>query len=268
MAISPVFLAMKPNVMGACIWQIFMTVGQVLWSPRQDSWIGKIFYTFVYWIVEACTLMLSCPKPTLSLFMCRTPGQMKRIESTTSTTPKSCSKYALKIAGLAPTGVEGLFFAVGSSRALLAPLGDLAMGMMNEKYNANCPGESPLWHYHFKSLCYMKPNTQKPIPRYTFYIFHLVKQSQTAEINMGISAKVSSILAKELMMLFNVALSRRAAIYFSVAVTKGAQPLVPIVHLGSQAILQRFGTSLRPLQSHHRKSVNFFDVLYIISFNT
>ena len=153
MAISPVFLAMKPNVMGACIWQIFMTVGQVLWSPRQDSWIGKIFYTFVYWIVEACTLMLSCPKPTLSLFMCRTPGQMKRIESTTSTTPKSCSKYALKIAGLAPTGVEGLFFAVGSSRALLAPLGDLAMGMMNEKYNANCPGESPLWHYHLKSLC-------------------------------------------------------------------------------------------------------------------
>lgn len=36
--------------------------------------------------------------------------------------------------------MEGLFFAVGSSRALLAPLGDFAMGMMNERYNANCPG--------------------------------------------------------------------------------------------------------------------------------
>mmetsp|Transcript_42702 Transcript_42702/g.74821 ORF Transcript_42702/g.74821 Transcript_42702/m.74821 type:complete len:657 (+) Transcript_42702:87-2057(+) len=81
MAISPVFVAMLPTVGGACIWQLFMTVGQVLWSPRQDSWT----------------------------------------------------------AGLAPTGMEGLFFAVGSSRALLAPLGDLAMGMMNERYNTNCP---------------------------------------------------------------------------------------------------------------------------------
>ncbi|KAL7533895.1 hypothetical protein ACHAXR_005511 [Thalassiosira sp. AJA248-18] len=38
MAISPIFVAMLPNVLGACIWQIVMTVGQVLWSPRQDSW--------------------------------------------------------------------------------------------------------------------------------------------------------------------------------------------------------------------------------------
>jgi len=81
MAISPIFVALLPNVLGSCIWQVFMTVGQVLWSPRQDSWT----------------------------------------------------------AGLAPTGMEGLFFAVGSSRALLAPLGDLAMGMMNERYNTNCP---------------------------------------------------------------------------------------------------------------------------------
>ena len=58
-----------------------MTVGQVLWSPRQDSWT----------------------------------------------------------AGLAPTGMEGLFFAIGSSRALLAPLGDYLMGVMNGKYNPNCP---------------------------------------------------------------------------------------------------------------------------------
>jgi hypothetical protein len=47
-------------------------------------------------------------------------------------------------AGLAPTGMEGLFFAVGSSRALLAPLGDMAMGMMNEIYNPNCPGNDEM----------------------------------------------------------------------------------------------------------------------------
>lgn len=80
MAVSPLFLALSPNVAGACAWQVFMVFGQVLWSPRQDSWI----------------------------------------------------------AGLAPTGMEGLFFAVGSSRALLAPLGDWMMGMMNDKYNTNC----------------------------------------------------------------------------------------------------------------------------------
>ena len=41
-------------------------------------------------------------------------------------------------AGLAPVGMEGLFFAIGSSRALLAPLGDWIMGAMNSKYNPNC----------------------------------------------------------------------------------------------------------------------------------
>ena len=81
MATSPVFLAMFPNVLGACAWQTFMTLGQVLWSPRQDSWTAT----------------------------------------------------------LAPTGMEGLFFAVGSSRAMMAPIGDLAIGIMNEKYNTNCP---------------------------------------------------------------------------------------------------------------------------------
>jgi len=80
MAISPIFLAILPNVTGACLWQLCMTFGQVFWSPRQDSWT----------------------------------------------------------AGLSPVGMEGLFFAIGSSRALLAPLGDWIMGAMNSKYNPNC----------------------------------------------------------------------------------------------------------------------------------
>ncbi|KAL7473815.1 hypothetical protein ACHAXS_014273 [Conticribra weissflogii] len=81
MACSPIFLALFPNVFGACMWQIAMTIGEVLWSPRQDSWT----------------------------------------------------------AGLAPSGMEGLFFAIGSARSLLGPLGDMAMGFLNEKYNTNCP---------------------------------------------------------------------------------------------------------------------------------
>jgi predicted nucleic acid-binding Zn ribbon protein len=81
MAVSPLMLVLSPTVIGACAWQIVLTVGQVLWAPRQDSWT----------------------------------------------------------ASLAPTGMEGLFFAVSCSRALLVPLGDYAMGMMNSKYNKNCP---------------------------------------------------------------------------------------------------------------------------------
>eukprot|EP00804_Cyclotella_cryptica_P015564 CCRYP_003587-RA/>CCRYP_003587-RA protein AED:0.02 eAED:0.02 QI:106/1/1/1/0.5/0.33/3/1949/628 len=81
MAVSPVMLVILPNVIGACAWQVVLTIGQVLWAPRQDSWT----------------------------------------------------------ASLAPTGMEGLFFAVSCSRALLVPLGDFAMGIMNAKYNTNCP---------------------------------------------------------------------------------------------------------------------------------
>ena len=80
MAISPIFVAAHPNVTGSCIWQLCMTLGQVFWSPRQDSWTAT----------------------------------------------------------LAISGMEGLFFAIGSSRALLAPLGDWLMGTMNSKYNPNC----------------------------------------------------------------------------------------------------------------------------------
>ena len=46
-----------------------------------------------------------------------------------------------RTASLAPTGMEGLFFAVGSSRALLAPVGDVLMGTLNSIYNPNCPGK-------------------------------------------------------------------------------------------------------------------------------
>jgi len=80
MACSPIFIALLPNVFGACVWQLVLTIGEVLWSPRQDSWT----------------------------------------------------------ASLAPTGMEGLFFAVGSARSILGPLGDVVMGAMNEKYNTNC----------------------------------------------------------------------------------------------------------------------------------
>ncbi|KAL3786459.1 hypothetical protein ACHAW5_003526 [Stephanodiscus triporus] len=81
MAISPIFIAMSPNVIGACAWQVVMTVGEVFWSPRQGSWT----------------------------------------------------------ASLAPTGSEGLFFAVSSARNVFGPLTDFIMGAINEKYNSNCP---------------------------------------------------------------------------------------------------------------------------------
>lgn len=81
MALSPIFVALYPNVWGSCAWQVFMTIGEVLWSPRIISWT----------------------------------------------------------ASLAPTGMEGLFFAVSSARAILGPLTDMVMGAMNDKYNTNCP---------------------------------------------------------------------------------------------------------------------------------
>ena len=42
-------------------------------------------------------------------------------------------------ASLAPTGSEGLFFAVSSARSVMGPLTDILMGTLNEKYNTNCP---------------------------------------------------------------------------------------------------------------------------------
>lgn len=42
MAASPILVAISPNVVGACLWQVFMTFGEVLWSPRQDSWTADL----------------------------------------------------------------------------------------------------------------------------------------------------------------------------------------------------------------------------------
>lgn len=81
MALSPIFVAMSPNVIGSCAWQVFMTIGEVLWSPRQSSWT----------------------------------------------------------ASLAPSGSEGLFFAISSARSVMGPLTDVIMGAINQKYNSNCP---------------------------------------------------------------------------------------------------------------------------------
>lgn len=42
-------------------------------------------------------------------------------------------------ASLAPTGSEGLFFAISSARTVMGPLTDVVMGAINQKYNSNCP---------------------------------------------------------------------------------------------------------------------------------
>jgi hypothetical protein len=42
MAASPICVAVFPNVFGACMWQVAMTFGEVLWSPRQDSWTADL----------------------------------------------------------------------------------------------------------------------------------------------------------------------------------------------------------------------------------
>mmetsp|Transcript_9528 Transcript_9528/g.14631 ORF Transcript_9528/g.14631 Transcript_9528/m.14631 type:complete len:640 (+) Transcript_9528:155-2074(+) len=41
-------------------------------------------------------------------------------------------------ASLAPTGKEGLFFAIGSSRAMLGPVSDYFLGLMNHYFMPNC----------------------------------------------------------------------------------------------------------------------------------
>lgn len=81
MASSPIFVALSPTAFGCAVWQVFLTLGEVLWSPRQLSWT----------------------------------------------------------ASLAPTGLEGLFFAVSSARSVMGPLTDFVMGKLNEELNANCP---------------------------------------------------------------------------------------------------------------------------------
>mmetsp|Transcript_22110 Transcript_22110/g.53569 ORF Transcript_22110/g.53569 Transcript_22110/m.53569 type:complete len:402 (-) Transcript_22110:17-1222(-) len=94
MATSPLFVALFPTAAGACVWQVFMTAGEVLWSPRQISWT----------------------------------------------------------ASLAPTGSEGLFFAISSARSITGPLTDFLMGAINEKYNPNCPECRDQYGHFCKSL--------------------------------------------------------------------------------------------------------------------
>mmetsp|Transcript_32414 Transcript_32414/g.73456 ORF Transcript_32414/g.73456 Transcript_32414/m.73456 type:complete len:225 (+) Transcript_32414:281-955(+) len=42
MAISPIFVGLYPTVFGSCLWQVVMTVGECLWSPRQLSWVASL----------------------------------------------------------------------------------------------------------------------------------------------------------------------------------------------------------------------------------
>ena len=64
---------------------------------------------------------------------------------------------------------------MGSSRALLAPLGDLAMGMMNEKYNANCPGNGC---YPLIIILHSLPNAQTTRPE-TYSNIHFISLPAT-----------------------------------------------------------------------------------------
>ena len=81
MALSPLALLMLPTVGGACLWQVWLTIGEVFWAPRIQAWT----------------------------------------------------------ASLAPTGKEGLFFALVSLRYNLFPVANYLLGLLNERYNPNCP---------------------------------------------------------------------------------------------------------------------------------
>ena len=39
MAASPIFLVLSPTVVGSILWQIFLTLGEVIWSPRQYPYV-------------------------------------------------------------------------------------------------------------------------------------------------------------------------------------------------------------------------------------
>ena len=80
MAVAPIILVMTPTILGACFWQVTLTIGDVFWSPRVLSWTAR----------------------------------------------------------LAPTGKEGLFFALATTRAILVPLTDFFLGCLNSLYNPNC----------------------------------------------------------------------------------------------------------------------------------
>lgn len=81
MAFSPLLIVFMPNILGASLWQMTLTIGEVFWSPRILSWTAR----------------------------------------------------------LAPTGKEGLFFALVTTRALVGPATDYFLGYLNSVYNPNCP---------------------------------------------------------------------------------------------------------------------------------
>jgi len=82
MALSPIFLALRPTVESSVLWVIFLSLGEVFWSPRLTPWAAT----------------------------------------------------------LAPTGREGVFFAVLGLKNLLVSIPSTAFnGWLNEAFNPNCP---------------------------------------------------------------------------------------------------------------------------------
>lgn len=91
MGASPVFMSLAPTVPSAILWVIFMSVGEVVWSPIVSSWV----------------------------------------------------------ASLAPSGREGLFFALNSIKNLIiGPPSSAFNGWLNAAFNPNCK-ECRDSHGHF-----------------------------------------------------------------------------------------------------------------------
>jgi len=42
MGLSPLLIAAKPSIAGAVLWQVFLTIGEVLWSPRVVAWAASL----------------------------------------------------------------------------------------------------------------------------------------------------------------------------------------------------------------------------------
>ena len=93
MAVSPLLLVLSPTPSAAAAWQVLLTLGEVLWAPRNAAWQAT----------------------------------------------------------LAPTGREGIFLALASSRDLLMPALDVLMGYINARYNPKC-GACEDRYGHFCSI--------------------------------------------------------------------------------------------------------------------
>ena len=140
--------------------------------------------------------------------------------------------------------MEGLFFAVGSSRALLAPLGDLAMGMMNERYNPNCPGNAERLLQLMIDGIPMRlifAFTNSHFPCHTF---------KNAEIVSDITVSISLLVAM-MAIFFSARQCRRTAPYF-LTIDRSVPPIARNALHGSQSTLPRSGICLLPsLFCHH-----------------